>query len=68
VTDRNVYVARRRRGGRMSVLFKGPLGATPVEPRKRKFVGRYLAIGDQRIWMLAQPDTIEAALAIANGR
>jgi hypothetical protein len=66
VTDRNLYVIRGRGSG-ASVLYKAPLGSVRVIPRGNNVRGRYLEVADQRIWLLADPDTIKQELAAANG-
>lgn len=68
VTDRNVYVVRGR-GERVSVLFKAPLGSVPVELQGRgPWLGQYLAVTDEKVWIIASAESIQPELAAANGR
>jgi hypothetical protein len=68
VTDRNVYVVRGG-GERVSVLFKAPLGSVPVEVQGRgPWLGQYLAVANEKVWIIASAESIETELAAANGR
>ena len=68
VTDRNIYVVRGS-GKRVSVLFKAPLGSVPVEVQGRgPWLGQYLAVADEKVWIIASAESIETGFAAANGR
>jgi|GEM_PF-4969296 len=53
VTDRNVYVIKTNGFGFKGtrVLFKAPVGSMQVSIQGSAFPGRYLQLGDQKIWL-----------------
>jgi len=67
VTDRNVYVFKTGGLGFKArrVLLKTPLGSADAEIAGGAFPGRYLRIGDQKIYLAANRRIHERARAIA---
>jgi hypothetical protein len=67
VTERNVYVLKWIGFGRpaKTVLFKAPLGSVEARVDGSAFPGRYLMIGDQKIWIALGGNIQATARAIA---
>jgi len=73
VTDRNVYVLKWMGMGTKAskVLLKAPLGSVESHVDGNAFPGRYLLIGDQKIWLHWRrrvQDVAHAIAAAASGR
>lgn len=67
VTERNVYVLRWSGLGKASeVLLKAPLGSVESHVGGRAFPGRYLMIGDQKIWLDSGRKLQAVARAVAS--
>ena len=64
-TDRNVYVFEGIRSrDPFGVRFKAPLGTCEASMGGSGFPGRYLLIGDQKIWLNNRRKIMDAAAAI----
>lgn len=65
VTDRNVYVFEGIRSrDPLGVRFKAPLGTCEAKIGGSAFPGRYLVIGDQKLWLNQRRKVMDAAAAI----
>jgi hypothetical protein len=50
-------------------IVLAPLGSVPVELRGRgPWLGQYLAVRDEKVWIIASAESIQPELAAANGR
>jgi hypothetical protein len=66
VTDRNVYVFRTGiTFNAKRVMLKAPLGSVQAEFGGNGLPGRYLTIGDQKLWLAVNAKIHERAQAIA---
>jgi hypothetical protein len=67
VTERNVYVLRWIGFGRPAskVLLKAPLGSVQARVGGSAFPGRYLMIGDQKLWIALARSVQATARALA---
>jgi hypothetical protein len=67
VTDRNVYVIKTGLTGKgRKVLLKAPLGSMPASLGGTMCPGRYLMVGDQRLWLALNRKIRTHAEAIAD--
>jgi hypothetical protein len=66
LTDRNIYVFKTGFGFTAKrVLLKAPLGSVETRFGGGAFPGRYLVIGDQKIWLAVNRKIHERAQAMA---
>jgi hypothetical protein len=65
VTDRHIYLASSKKDN--PVILKAPLGSVRVETRGHLLPGRYLRIGEHKIWLgLQSPERVQSAVTAAN--